>query len=92
MRRLLVLALLLTAVSCSGSGESPEPTRYERTEGELGVEIDASVTLQYLPFCMIEGAAVGKWADSASEARSAASDHEGKHPCCQCTLLWRQRP
>jgi len=90
MHRILALGLLLATASCSGSGETPGSREYRGDV--LTVEADASVKLQYLPYCMDEKAAVGPWADSASDARSAGSDHTGKHPDHRCTLLWRQRP
>ncbi len=90
MRRFLILGLLLAAVSCSGPAEGP--VTYDRPEDVLSVEADASVPLQYIAFCMDERTAVGRWSDSASDARSAGSEHAGRHPDHSCTLLWRQRP
>jgi hypothetical protein len=92
MRPFLAFVLLAAAVSCSGPEESPQARSYERPEDSLAVEASASVPLQYLAWCVDEQKAVGTWTDSASDARSAGSDHVGKRPAHRITLLWRQRP
>lgn len=92
MRSILAFALLAAAVSCSGSDGELRPVAYDRPEDSLSVEARASVPLQYLAWCADEQKAVGKWVDSASDARAAASEHAGKRPGHRVTLLWRQRP
>ncbi len=92
MSRGLALALFLAAVSCSGSEEAPEAVMVERSQDELAVEADASMPLQYLPFCLDERKAVGRWTDSWSEARSDGGGHLEKYPDHHWTVLWRQRP
>jgi hypothetical protein len=92
MQRFLAVALLAAVASCSGSNRGEQPATYERPADTLVVEAGASVPLQYIAWCADEQKAVGKWADSESDARSAGGEHTGKHPAHRISLLWRQRP
>jgi hypothetical protein len=91
MKKLLLAALVLSAVSCAADDD----LKYQKVRTEVEtprVNHDTGGELQYMAYCNAEERALSGWLDSRSEAESVAGAYRSEHPDRVCSVLWRQKP
>jgi len=91
MKKLLAVALLMCAVSCSTSTE----VRYRGVQTEVqppDVNHETGGDLEFMAWCSDSERALSGWVHSRSEAQSKASEYTSEYPGRHTVILWRQKP
>ena len=92
MNKLLLAALVLSAVSCARDEDALQYEKVRIDRYQPDVRITPEGDLQYMAFCSDEGRALSPWLDSKSDAESKVSSYLSEHPDRECAVLWRQKP
>jgi hypothetical protein len=93
MKKLLLAALLLSAVSCAHDEDKLEYQKVRTYVSTPDVQNEPEgPNIQYMAYSLAEERALSGWLDSRSEASSKAREYASEHPDRQTTILWRQKP